>query len=204
MSAMKYNKIISYIFHPIIFPIIGTIIYFILLPRHIEASVKNSIIFSTFITTYALPLLFIYLLKKLKLVNSYNMETIEERKFPLLFFTLLSYMLGILLLRTNMVSELSLLYFGMTFTLLTAYLLLYRNFKISIHMLGIGGLISFIGVVGYTYELNLILILAAAFVLAGLIANSRLQLRAHTEKEVYLGFALGFVTQIVVSIIYNL
>ena len=93
---MKFNKLISFIFHPIVIPIVATILYFIFLPRHIDETIERSIILSSFITVYILPLIFIYLLKKLKLIETYEMVTIEERKFPLLFFTVLYYVLGIL------------------------------------------------------------------------------------------------------------
>ena len=201
---MKFNKTISFIFHPIIIPIVGTILYFIFLPRHIDVSIERSIILSTFITAYILPIIFIYLLKKLKLIDTYEMTTVEERKFPLMFFTVLSYVLGILLYRTDILTELALFYFGMTLVLLISYLLLYIDFKISMHTIGIGGLIGFIGLLSYSYELNLIILLAFLFVLAGVIATSRLILKAHQGKEVYLGFFIGLLTQIIAYFFYNI
>lgn len=201
---MKFNKFISFVFHPIVVPIVATILYFIFLPRHVDETVERSIIFSSFITVYILPIIFIYLLKKLKLIETYEMVTIEERKFPLLFFTILSYILGIHLYRIGIVSELAIFYFGMTLVLLISYLLLYINFKISMHTIGIGGLIGFIGLLSYSYELNLIIILAMLFILAGLIATSRLILKAHLGKEVYLGFAIGLLSQIIIYFVYNI
>ena len=200
---MKFYKTISYLFHPILFPIIGTILYFIFLPRHINSRVERSLILTVFITTYLLPMLFVYLLKKMEMIESYEMETTEERKFPLLFLTILSYLLGILLYRTHMVEELSIFYFGMTLTLLISYFLLYIHFKISLHAIGIGGLIGFLGVLSYTYELNLIIILALFFIIAGAILTSRLKLKAHESKEVYFGFILGLFAQIIAYTIYN-
>jgi len=35
------------------------------------------------------------------------------------------------------------------------------------------------------------------FLLSGLIASARLHLKAHTEKEVYIGFFIGFISPIV-------
>lgn len=201
---MKFYKTVSHLFHPIVFPIIGTILYFIFLPRHINSRSERSLILTVFITTYLLPMLFVYLLKKMKMIGSYDMETTEERKFPLLFLTILSYLLGIRLYRTHIVEELSVFYFGMTLTLLIAYFLLYARFKISLHAIGIGGLIGFLGVLSYTYQLNLIVILAFLFIIAGTILTSRLKLKAHEEKEVYLGFFIGLLMQIIACVIYNI
>ena len=199
---MRFYKIISQLFHPIIFPIIGTLLYFIFLPRHISTNTKNTLILTVFITTYLLPMLFVYLLKKMEMINNYDMETTEERRFPLLFLTIISYSLGLLLYRTQIIDELAVFYFGMGFTLLISYLLLFIHFKISLHAISIGGLIGFIGVLSFYYQLNLIVILAIFFIIAGIIMTSRLKLKAHEEKEVYIGFTIGLFIQVISYIIY--
>ncbi|PHR69157.1 MAG: hypothetical protein COA67_11460 [Lutibacter sp.] len=137
----------------------------------------------------------------MNMIQSYDMETTEERKFPLLFLTIISYLLGIMLYRTHIVEELAVFYFGMTLTLLISYFLLYIHFKISLHAIGIGGLIGFLGVLSFSYELNLIVVLALFFIISGAIMTSRLKLKAHEGKEVYLGFIIGLVIQIITSTI---
>jgi len=202
--TLKFSKIISYTLHPIVFPIIGTLLYFIFLPRHIDSHVKNALIVSVFIATYIIPLFFMFLLKRMKLIETYYIKTMEERKFPLIFLTVLSYLLGVMLYRTGIVPELSLFFFGITLTLLIAYLFTYIDFKISLHTIGVGGLIGFIALLSFAYELNLIVFLAFFFVIAGSIASSRLKLEAHKEKEVYLGFLIGLLSQVIVYVIYNM
>ncbi len=200
---MKFYKTVSHLFHPILFPIIGTILYFIFLPRHINSRSERSLILTVFITTYLLPMLFVYLLKKMKMIKSYDMETTEDRKFPLLFLTIISYLLGIKLYRTHIVEELAVFYFAMALTLLISYFLLYMHFKISLHAIGIGGLIGFLGVLSFSYELNLIVVLALFFIISGVIMTSRLKLKAHEGKEVYVGFIIGLLLQIITYAIYN-
>ncbi|AOW21455.1 hypothetical protein [Urechidicola croceus] len=200
---MKFNKFISFIIHPIIFPIVGTLLYFILLPRHVDKQVERLIILTVFVGTYILPLLFMSILKKMNIIDSFQLFTIKERKYPLLFFVALSYILGIMFFRALVVKELSLFFFGMTLAIFSAYLLLYINFKTSLHTLAIGGLIGFIGILSYTYQLNLILILVTFFILAGIIGTSRLKLNAHLGKEIYIGFLIGLSTQIIAFLIYN-
>ena len=200
---MKFYKIISSVFHPILFPIIGTILYFIYLPTFIPSTYKNTLILIVFITTYLLPMLFVYLIKKMKMIENYDMETTEERKFPLQFLTLIAFLLGIVLYRTGMVNELALFYFAMGTTLLISYFLLYTHFKISLHAIGIGGLIGFLGILSFTYQLNLIAVLALFFIISGVIMTSRLKLKAHEEKEVYIGFAVGLLLQIITYLIFT-
>lgn len=204
MITPRFSKIISHTLHPIVFPIIGVFLYFIFIPRYISSSTKRTLLISIFISTYILPIVFMYLIKRLKFIDSYYLKTIEERKFPLLFFTILSYLLGILLYRIHIVPGLALFFFGVTLTLLIAYLLTFVNFKISLHTMGIGGLIGFLGLLSYTYEVNLIGVIAFFFVIAGYIASSRLKLEAHEEKEVYFGFIVGLAMQLIVYSIYNM
>ena len=64
-------------------------------------------------------------------------------------------------------------------------------------MLGIGGIISFTMIMSFQYKLNFNLIIAILFILAGIIAVSRLALKAHQPKEIYIGLLVGMVSQVI-------
>lgn len=194
---MKFTKMISYILHPILVPVIGTILYFILLPRHINKQWELMVITAVFVTTYLLPLLFLSLLKKSKAISSFQLEHTNERKFPLLFFISISLLMSTLIRKGITTYELALFFYGMTIALLVTYFLLYKKFKASLHMIGIGGLIGFFAVLSWGYQINLLLLIAILFVLAGIIANSRLNLNAHNRTEIYVGFFIGLLSQLV-------
>lgn len=199
---MKFSKFISYFLHPINFPIIGTILYFLLIPEYIFKPQEHLIITVILLFTYAFPLILLLLLKRFKMIDSYHMVTIEERKFPTLLFVSISFILGNWLYKSNIVDILSLLYFGYGLSLLFSYLLLHYKLKISLHTSAAGGLISFIIYFSYTYQLNLIVLISILFIVSGLIASSRLRLKAHNVSEVLLGFLFGLVSQLIVYTIY--
>lgn len=201
---MKINKITSYILHPILVPIIGTLLYFILLPRHTSRDLEITIITSVFVATYLLPLLLLSILKKSKVIESFHLENIEERKFPLLFFISIAYLLSTLIKKGYSTMHLALFFYGVTLALILAYFLLYKRFKISLHMIGIGGLIGFFSFFSYEYQINLLLILVILFLMAGFIASSRLSLKAHQRKEIYWGLLTGFICQITAYLIYSM
>jgi membrane-associated phospholipid phosphatase len=73
---------------------------------------------------------------------------------------------------------------------------------VSLHTLGVSGLIGFLIYFSHFYKINIITILAALFVLAGLVASARLKLRAHQLIEVLLGGVIGMVGQFIVYFIY--
>lgn len=201
---MNFNKLISYVIHPIVIPIIGTIIYFMILPKHTPRQMELLIISSVFIGTYVIPLFFLLTLKSSKVIESLHLENTQERKFPIMFFISISILISTLLKRIPSVMELSLFFYGMTLALVIVYLLLYLKFKVSLHMIGIGGLIGFFCFFSYEFQMNLLVFIAFLFLVAGVIASSRLKLRAHNLKEIYWGTLIGIASEFAVYIFYNM
>lgn len=166
-----------------------------LTPKHISKKQEYIVLLVIFLSTYVLPLFLLVVLKQFKLIKNYHLETIKERKFPVIFFIILSFMVGKMLLKTQIVDLLAYSFFAIAFALSTTYLLFKFRIKTSLHMLGIGGIIGFVIVMSYEYQLNFNLLIASLFLLSGIIALSRLKLNAHTTNEVYIGFLIGFLTQ---------
>jgi uncharacterized membrane protein YccC len=130
------------------------------------------------------------------------MVTIEERKFPLLLFISISFIIGHWLYKSAIVNLLSLFFFGYGLGLIFISLFLYLKIKISLHTMAIFGLIGFLFYFSYFYRINLLGIMAALFILAGLVGSARLKLRAHQLNEVLLGGVVGLGAQLLVYYIY--
>jgi len=201
---MKFHKLISYLFHPLLFSFIGTFLFLFLSPKHFVKRQEYIILFVIFVSTYILPIFLLALLKKMNLINSYHLTTIEERKFPIIFFIVLSFMIGKMLLNIQIVDLLAYSFFGVALALVFTYLLFRLNIKTSLHTLGVGGLVGFVIMLSYEYQLNFNLIIAILFIISGFVAVSRLKLNAHQPKEVYIGFLLGIITQWISFQIYQL
>jgi len=137
-------------------------------------------------------------MRRFGLIHGYHMATIEERKFPTLLFISISLFMGYWLYKTTVVNLLALFYFGYGVCLITSYILLYLNQKISLHTAAIGGLIGFLIYYSYQFEINLIVLFIILFVLSGIIASARLKLNAHILSEVFWGFFLGILSQLIV------
>jgi len=69
--------------------------------------------------------------------------------------------------------------------------------KISAHMVGIGGATGAFLVVGLTGFQDFSIFVIAGVFIAGCLGWARLQLNAHTPKEVYSGFLLGVLCQLI-------
>ena len=194
---MFFFKLISHLFHPLLFSFLGSFLYLVLTPMHIVKKQEYVILIIIFISTYILPIFVLTLLKRMNMIESYKLETIEERKFPILFFIILSFMIGNLLMNIQIVDLLAFSFYGTAVSLCFTYLLFSAKIKTSLHMLGIGGIISFTMIMSFHYKLNFNLIIAILFILAGIIAVSRLALKAHQPKEIYIGLLVGMVSQVI-------
>jgi hypothetical protein len=199
---MKLSKFISYFFHPINFPILGALLYFLFLPKYIFKPQEYTILIVVFIGSYIFPVLFLYAMKRFGMINSYHMVSIEERKFPTLLFIAISYIVGNWLYKASIVDLLALLFFGYGIGLIFSYIFLYFKIKISLHTSAISGLIGFLIYFSYHYKINILIILAVLFILSGLISSARLNLKAHKLNEVLLGFLVGVSTQFMAYCIY--
>lgn len=201
---MKFSKFISYFFHPINFPIIGSILYFLLIPEHIYKQQEHLFITIILIGTYIFPLFIVLIMKRFGMINSLQMETIEERKFPIILFLAISLILANWLYQSSIVDILALFYYGYSLFLIITYVFLKFHIKLSLHMAAIGGLTGFLIYFSSYYQINLIYILVALFLTSGVIAYARLRLQAHNSKEILLGYFLGVISQITVFALYHI
>ena len=192
---MLFFKFISYLLHPLLFSFIGTFLYLYLSPEHMVKQQEYIILLIVFVSTYIIPILLLTLLKKVNLITDYHLRTIEERKFPILFFIILSFLIGRTLLNIRIVDLLAFSFFGIAFGLSLIYLFFALKIKSSLHMLGVGGIIGFVMIMSFEYQLNFNALLASLFLVAGLIGVARLSLKAHSPAEVYIGFLVGVISQ---------
>ena len=69
------------------------------------------------------------------------------------------------------------------------------KFKISAHMVGIGGLLGSLISLSYLIKFDMTYFYIAAIIIAGLIGTSRLYLKEHRPYQIYTGFLLGLAVQ---------
>ena len=193
---MRFYKFISIVFHPIVIPTIGILLYFIFTPNNINYFTKAIVLGFIFVTTYILPLFILILFKKLNLIKSFKAESIQERKTPVVIMIIVFYLLGSTFKKSPNLSDIGLLFYATCLGLICVYTLFSLKIKTSIHLLSIGITTGFFFTLTTLYNENLILLISLLLLLSGLMANARLHLKAHSEKEVYIGFFIGFVSPI--------
>lgn len=192
---MRFYKFISTILHPIVIPTITVMLYFLLVPNTIESGQKLNILSLIFTITYLIPLLILILFKKLKIIKNYQTNSIKERKLPMALMIVLFYLLGNTI---SNIGNLSQLFYTTSLGLLLIYILFIFKIKASVHLLSLGLIISFFMVISILYSRSYIPLISILFLLSGILASARLNLKAHTTKEIYIGFFIGIITPLVV------
>ena len=190
-------KSISFVFHPLIIPILGVIFYFSKSPRYIPFEIIQAKLISIFILTVVLPILLYFLLKTLGKAKSIYLESTKERVLPLIVNCVVVLLVLNRIITTDQIIELYYFFVGILISTLACLILVILKFKASIHMIAISGLFMFFIAVSIHFSININGTLAIMAILTGAIATSRLHLKAHTSTELLIGFIVGFIPQLI-------
>ncbi|WP_378185744.1 hypothetical protein ACE939_11565 [Aquimarina sp. W85] len=194
---MTFFKIISYLFHPILMPLSGTVCYFLTAPRFLSEDIIQSKLYGLFILTVLIPIICYFLLKTIGAISSIHLEVTSQRKIPLIIQSLLF----LVVLRTIVDSynypELYFFFVGALFSSLTAFFMAIFNVKVSLHMIGVATVTIFLIILSIHFGVNLTNSISIAILITGLVATARLFLKAHNPLELTLGIFIGVLPQII-------
>jgi membrane-associated phospholipid phosphatase len=183
----------SVLFHPMLMPLLGLFLIFNS-GTHISFVPSDYRLMAYLIvlgTSCLLPLSLVPLMLQFKLIENLRMETRKERIIPV-FTTGLFYILGFFLLRQlGLPVFIYQFVFGSLIALFTA-LAITLFWKISLHLVGIGGVTGAVVALSLIMGLGITPVLVALFWIAAITASARLYLGAHTPSQTLAGFALGF------------
>lgn len=129
-------------------------------------------------------------------VDSIMLSDITQRKIPLLLQIMLMSILIVKSITIDRYFELFFFFAGGLFSTIIAFMLLFANVKASIHMIGISALTVFIIGLSIHSEINIINTVVFFVMINGFVASSRLQMKAHTLKELGIGFVCGMLPQL--------
>ncbi len=193
-------QIISYLFHPLFIPTYVFIFLVVQFPYEFTDITEWKLklkIFSMFWMTAFFPAFAVFLMWRLKLSESIFLRTQKERIIPY-FITMFFYwwMYYLSKNQTDQPIVLQFFFFGIFCTTIVGVII--NNFiKISLHTIAAGSALAALFLFSFYYQTHLGLALVFVILLNGLIATARLFVSNHTNLEIYAGFALGILCQIV-------
>jgi len=189
----RLAQVLSVVFQPIFIPFYTMLLLFnaeTFITYSVAPQVRQFVYGVVLINAIIMPsIVFMFLLRK-GIIQSLHMTTARERTIP--FLTVIVFQLStyFLFLKLPLPSLLPHLVLAGVLSVVLA-LLINLLWKVSIHMLGMGGLVgTFIGL-AVRYQVDALHLVMALILLAGLVGFARLRLNAHTPAQVYVGFILG-------------
>ncbi|WP_299524448.1 hypothetical protein [Winogradskyella sp.] len=188
---------ISFVFHPLIMPLLGVIFYFHKTPRFIPEPIRNAKIFSIIILTIILPILLFFLLKTINRVETIYLKSTKERLIPLVINCVIITLILIRVLSPNEIIELYYFFLGILCSTLACFIMAVFKVKASIHMIAASGFFMFAIAIGIHFKININGTIALMMIILGAIATSRLHLKAHTNQELIIGVFTGLFPQLV-------
>lgn len=196
--------VVSVVLNPLMMPTIGTACYFLLFPSVAQiysADLIMRILIILACSTLFLPLVSVFMMMRIGKVSTVFIEEQRERSWPLVLTAAIYFVAYYFLLPSPPVPAfISVFILGAIVSMVVA-LFINMRWKISLHMIGIGGLCGGVTVLFHLAQEGNPLYLAMLFVSAGILGTARLLLNVHTPLQVLAGFLLGFVTEFALGIL---
>lgn len=192
----------AYLFHPVFIPVYATLFYLFSKKTVFVYHEKLYVVLHVFIVTLVVPVLFYFLLKATGKISSMMVPSISERMLPLV---IQCFLLIILVKQSITVERYPELHFFMLAALMStliALVLLFFKTKASLHMAGISGLTLFYFGLNLLNNTQSTILFALLIFINGLVASSRLEMKAHTSKELIIGILVGSIPQILLMLLW--
>ena len=196
-------KIFTVLFHPLLLPSIGIIILYnsgsVL--EYLPFQAKKVILLVVSVSTLILPLTFVPFFIFQRIIKDVQMENKKERFIPF-FVTAVLYFFGYyLLLRLGAPQTISKFILASATTVSVLFLLSFK-WKVSAHMTGLGGMTGALIAISFRLGVNLEYYIIAAILISGIVAYSRLLLKAHKQLHIYLGWFAGLIVNLLVLFLF--
>ncbi len=186
----------SILLHPLVVLNIGLILILFYHPYFNSKYYDEQL--STFIyyilaNTFFIPILGILLLKQFKVIDNFQLANHKQRTIP---YILIAVILSFTIFQLLKYEFKGLPIYFLLSTIICLILNIIINFKfgISSHAIAAGGFVALVFYISIVQHVSTYAyILPIGILLAGVSGFSRLWLGAHTPKQIYWGYALGFV-----------
>ncbi len=195
---MRLSKIISVILHPIFMPLIALKLTLFLVPSIGFAlnTYVRFIVGIVVISTIVFPLISILFFIKTGSVKSLEMSSHKER-FPPLIYSALFMFVGYQFVNSALTFApiLKAEFLG-AIVIVSLAAVISKFWKISLHMLGIGGLVGVLIGLNFLYG-GLSQFVVISILLSGVLGVSRINEKAHNYSQVYTGFIVGVSVELI-------
>ena len=194
--------LLSYLFHPIFIPIYCIAFLVMVHPTYFSGFSMQQKKFTIVIASLNLvffPLMAILLLKAVGFIQSIFLHTQKDRIIPYMAYGIFSFWAYTVFKGQPIYPPIIASFILGIFLAGSGGLIANIYFKISMHALGAGGFTGLFLIISFGNSMAMIWPLALAICISGMVCTARMLLNSHTEKEIYTGFLLGILAQLVAA-----
>jgi hypothetical protein len=190
----------SYLFHPIFIPLYITWMLAFIHPDYFvgfSTIGKYKILLLVAINAFAFPLIAVLLLKGLGFINSIFLKTQKDRIIPYIASMTFFFWTQYVLREQNFVPRILVAFMFGVFISSSAALIANIYHKISMHAIGMGGMLGLFLVVMQQNTMLMTGPLTIALLTTGIVCTSRMIVSDHQPKEIYAGLVVGLICQLI-------
>lgn len=215
MAARIFAQGVSIIFHPLLIVTYMLILLYLINPYLFEFHDEKAVVLmgmSVVIISVVFPFISIAMMKMLGLIQGFEMEDSKQRVGPIVASGMFYVWLYVNIKNNPVVpQEYSFFVLGTTIALFIGFFI--NSFtKISLHTIGMGGMLTGFIFMRYQFGYNSFivnvsdnisyivssdLLLIAIAIITGLVGTCRLIRKAHTEEQIYGGYIVGIFSQLI-------
>lgn len=196
---------LSYLFHPLLMVTYAVLFYYTAFAHVQMVTRPGRMLFVTgmfFLLTFVIPGLSAFMMHRAGAIRNMEMTERNDRLMPQLFTAAMYLVVFFMLGDKGIPPFISLFILGSVVAQLVATAVTLW-WKISLHLVGLGGLCG--GILGalLTENHGASWPIALAFFVSGLVGSARIQLEAHNFKQLYIGYLTGFVILFAAIFFFN-
>jgi len=199
-----FAHLFSYVFHPLFVPLYVTGFLAFVHPGYFvgfSEDGKKKLLLLVFINAFAFPAITVLLLKGLGFIRSVYLRTQTDRIIPYIASMTFFFWTQYVLRQQSYVPRILVSFMFGVFLSTSAALIANIYYKISMHAIGMGGLLALFLVIMGEGSMLMTWPLSLAVLLTGLVCTSRLVVSDHRPREIYMGLVLGMLCQFIAVII---
>ncbi|MEI8060607.1 MAG: hypothetical protein WCG67_10655 [Ferruginibacter sp.] len=199
-----FANFFSYLFHPLFIPLYMVVFLVFIHPSYysgFSTYEKNKLLLNIILNTIFFPAFAVLLMKGLGFIKSIFLRSQQDRIGP--YLANMIFYFNVAWTFFKMTPQLDLIFPAfMTGVFLTTVIGLIGNiyFKISMHGMGMGGVLGLFLIIMNNNTMLMTWPLCIAFIITGLVCSSRLIVSDHSQKEIYWGLFAGILCQLAAAV----
>jgi len=202
--VMALAHIVSYIFHPLFITAYVTA-YLLYIHPYIFAGFNSSLklfrLLTVVLSTVVIPGFSVFLMWRLKLIQSMHLNTTRERIIPYTAAMIFYFWPWLVFKQLPGTPSIFIDFIQGSFFGVCGAWLMNINSKISMHTTAMGGMVTFFLLFSFSDDNASGLYLSLSILIAGMVATARLIVSDHTRFQVVQGLVVGALAQLVAWLI---